>query len=556
MPPVPAVELSTGLGFNVDPANPWELQMAKDAGAIEVRMQPSWSSVENMSGQLALPAVFKSSLSSMASLGLQPLLVAAYGPPYASLGTVTLSSAASTGQSVLHLQPSAVLSQAKPNQDLILEPNKTQIVAVGHWSYGGALIAGITSNTLTLASPLTVNLSQGAQLQINHVAYPPAGDTTADPSVKAYVRYVTFLADQVASYGLTGRVEIWNEPKWTHDPWDGGIACYYSSPPSGTSCHSPNMAFARALFDVTPPASVRFNWGGTHKTGSRSLIAGANSPIGMVPTKAQILGSVSSESFHPYGPTPETHAWDPACLTASTTTASNLFKNCTLSGENTGSNVKLEAFFSAQHLASDGWTIERNITELGIDTANDAARTRYLLRAYLTYHAMGMRRVNFYRLADGAANTQNYGIVDKTTRKPFPAYNAIKAFMGDVGSLSGAALPVQSKDLPSVASYEGKSTWPLMVVPIVGRPDASAAGNTVLLALWQRTYLTGNVTAFENITSPPAAVVDVHIPAALHLSGAWSLADRSPVTPYCGSTSSDIKVLVADDPVVVEFEPN
>lgn len=43
----PASQLYSGLGFNINPANEREFQMAANAGAVEVRMQFSWEAVES-----------------------------------------------------------------------------------------------------------------------------------------------------------------------------------------------------------------------------------------------------------------------------------------------------------------------------------------------------------------------------------------------------------------------------------------------------------------------------------------------------------------------------
>src|SRR5216683_2633786 len=87
---IPASQAASGLGFNINPANEWEFRMAAEAGAVEGRVQFSWEAVENFDGDLALSPAAENALGWFAQYGLQPLIVAAYGPPRRRVLTITV----------------------------------------------------------------------------------------------------------------------------------------------------------------------------------------------------------------------------------------------------------------------------------------------------------------------------------------------------------------------------------------------------------------------------------------------------------------------------------
>src|SRR5260370_2747648 len=85
---------------------------------------------------------------------------------------------------------------------------------------------------------------------------------------------------------------------------------------------------------------------------------------------------------------------------------------------NAGSNFKSAVRYNLRNLIDNGWSIEQNITETGRDTTNQLAKARWIIRQYLLFQALGIPRINFYRLAD---NGGHYGFVDPTTPMPPPA---------------------------------------------------------------------------------------------------------------------------------------
>jgi len=548
MPVVAATQLRNGLGFNVDPSQLWQLQAAHDAGATEVRMQFDWPSVERSAGQLALPKQFEDALANSVQLGLEPLIVAAYGPGGPSLPTLTLASPAVPGDTSIRVAERGTLAQVVLGSAFIIGADGQQLVSQSYASYFGGLVTNADQQTgqIFLAAPVSRALSIGTQVKIVNRLYKLAGTGPNDPSVQAYIRYVQFLAGRIASYGVAGRVEIWNEPPWEGDRWDGGAPCFFARAAQRVGCVDYNFSFALALMATTPPGRVRYNWGGTHKTGFASVLAGGNIGIPATRTRDEILNSVASESFHPYGASPEHHAWDPQCLAQS---GSNPFP-CSLPGTDATSNFKWARKLAEDHLSTYGWTIEQNITETGVLTSNQAAKTRFILRTFITYHALGFQRINFFKLADGSASTSNYGFMDAGLHTAYPVYNALKAFLGDLDALeTPTALPATTS-LPSVVSYQG--TWPLMVVPIVGI-RASTAGTSVLLVLWQRTYPSGG-GQFDTIISPGPGQANVKLPTGLHPTGAWSLTDRSP-SKFQVQADGTISINVTDNPTVLQLDP-
>src|SRR5436309_1435378 len=78
---------------------------------------------------------------------------------------------------------------------------------------------------------------------INEILYPSATTANANdaPQVE-FGNYVSFLASDMASRGISGEIEIWNEPPWIDDSWDAR-GYLYDSFPAG-AVYSPNFGFA------------------------------------------------------------------------------------------------------------------------------------------------------------------------------------------------------------------------------------------------------------------------------------------------------------------------
>ncbi len=326
-------QLSSGLGFNLNPVNEWEFQIAAEAGAVEARVQLSWEAVENVSGDLALSAQSETALNRFSQYGLQPLIVAAYGPPRQRILTLTVAADVPSGSYVILVNED--VSGVEIPDCHLQRTSGAQIVPEGKWAYYGALIhaVDVDHRTVTLAARTNVSLAAGDALAVNRLRYPSVATTDPnEPSIAAYARYAQFLAGRVDAHGLAGRVELWNEPPWAHDPWDTRYR-FYDTPPPELERPAVQFGFAALLQTTFAPGNVRYNWGGSHKSGFNSLLGSRMSPH---PTRDQAANSMSSESFHPYGNSPEDHAWDPTCLAD----FSRSEFTCHLIGTNPGSNFK------------------------------------------------------------------------------------------------------------------------------------------------------------------------------------------------------------------------
>ena len=447
-PPLDAPRILDGLGWNVALTNEWEFEKVRAARGREVRVQFAWEQVESFAeGKLALPPKFEQALKWCQKYELEPLIVAAYGPPRARLMELTVTRDVPAGSTVLPVTAEA--GQGKQLTDIqvpachVLKAERNQqLVRNSKWGYYGALIAAVDAGqgTLTLAAATEAAVPAQTKLVVNQLRYPSVAtiDPT-DPSLAAYHRYVRFLADQIAAHGLKGKVEIWNEPPWAHDPWDHREAFYDQVPAGVTPKASPNWGMLRTLLTDTLPAGVRYTWGGSHKSGSRGvLFLPAPSP-----TQAQIAASVSSEGWHPYGPNPESILWDSARLLQ----PGNVFEKG-LEGTNAGSNFKQGRQRAAANLQQHGWTVTQQISETGFETANQLAKARFAVRTFLAHLAAGpapqIDRINFYRLSEGEEAKPGFGMIDPRTRTEWPAYAALKALMNDVATL-GFAPPLTPK---------------------------------------------------------------------------------------------------------------
>jgi hypothetical protein len=537
---VSASQLAGGLGFNINPSNEWEFRMCAEAGAVEGRVQFGWESVESVAGELALSTASEAALDRFSQYGLQPLVVAAYGPPRQRIATLTAASDVPVGSYSIPVTED--VSAIDVPFSHIQRANGAQIVNQGKWAYYGALIHSVDldQRTLTLAARTSVALAAGDSLAVNRLIYPSVASTDpGDPATAAYARYANYLASRVDAHGLTGRIELWNEPPWAHDPWDTRYR-FYDNPPVDLERPAVQFGFAKLLQTTLPAGSVRYNWAGSHKSGFNSLLGPRMTPH---PSLDQVLNSISSESYHPYGNTPEDHAWDPACLADFSLSEFT----CHLIGTNAGSNFKSAVRYNLRNLIDSGWSLEQNITETGRDTTNQLAKARWIIRHYLAFHALGIRRVNFYRLADSGGH---YGFVDAATQTPLAAYLAIQALVSDAAAIGFAALPYSQDDLPSVADYSG--SYPLTTIAVMGTQSLADATNSIVYVAWQRSYLTAG--DWLTLASPDPAQVTVRLPANTSAQRAYDLVTRESL-PLEMLDDDLVIIPVADNPVALSLAP-
>lgn len=556
---VSATQIANGLGFNVDPQNDWEFQLAQAAGATEVRIQCGWGAVEtqtsqNTSGGYQMPTTCVSALKSAATYNLHPLVIAAYGPPYHAIVTLKTTAAVPVGAYTIPVvATSGTLAQINIPYCHVYESDRTQLTATDRWAYEGSLITAVNTSvgTISIASKTAIAIPAGTVLLVNQNLYAsPATTDPTEPSIVAYAGpptsgyggYVGFLAKGISDAGLTGRVEIWNEPPWPHDPWDQRWRFYDANIPANLSQAGDQAGFVAALEPQTPPGGVRYAWGGPHKTGFSSLL-GTRNPH---PTEAQAQASINSEEVHPYGNDPEDNGWDPGCLALL-----NGWFQCNLSGTDPNGNIKAAAQYNLQNMASYGWGIEQDISETGTLTQDQIAKARYIMRQYVMYQGLGIKKIDFFELADAGAN---FGFIDLSTSTPtiMQPYTSLKSFMADIKSITGAATPTfATANFPSVAKYAGY--YPLSTVQITGSTSSVVGSNALMFVVWQRSVVANLTDSWLALPSPQPVPVTIQIPNGTKATVATNLSTRANV-PFTVS-GLNVTFNVTDDPVSVMLVP-
>jgi hypothetical protein len=585
--PTPASVYAHGLGFNVHPAHEWEFALAKDAGATEVRFGVSWDMValDDAGAPFALDrgdaGASETALGYCTKYGLEPLVVAAYGPPRTELpAPLTFSSLAQNGTciGVNEAIPAAVTSNFAVGTWYIGRKETTGynglITADGTSAYYGALITALGCNgelgpphSVRVSSPVTLTLLANDILGITRIAFPSVTtESPSDPSLVAFATYAEVLANRIGAHGLTGRVEIWNEPPWAHDPWDCR-ARFFGSQDAGVACESPNFGMAATLFGSNPPAGVRYVWSGTQKSGFHSLL-GQRYQVAMGGGPTQSQASVfASETLHPYGASPEWAAWLPACIATAT---DRDWARCYLAGTpgptDNEPSLKLAVVLANEHQADAGWSLPHDISETGIflgsTDADNLAKARFAARTYLTYLSLGLARVNFYRLWDapavnGTSRGTSYSFTDPGwnadaggAAQPQAAFTAIAGLVADTMRLE--TTPASAPLAPMVASYQG--TYPLMYVPIYGTSSGNS-NPSVLFVSWQRSYpvppdggtpSTLKQSDWVSSTASP--------PAGYRVTGARNVTTRECV-PVAQDSAGYVVFNVTADPVEVELDP-
>ncbi|MDE1163393.1 MAG: hypothetical protein PW792_15830 [Acidobacteriaceae bacterium] len=556
---VTATTIKNGLGFNVNPANAWELQQAAAAGATEVRIQCGWQATEvqtaqNTSGGYVLPAGCVTAMQAAKTYNLRPLMIAAYGPPYHAIVTLKTTTDVPVGTYTIPVTAtSGTLAQINVPYCHVLQQNGVQFTALGRNSYAGSFITAVdtSASTLTISAVTSVAIPSGTLLTVNQLLYPSVKTATAtDPSIAAYAGpatvgyggYVGFLAQTMKDYGLTGRVEIWNEPTWAHDPWDMRQHFYDANIPSDVSQALDQSGFVTALEAQTPPDGIRYEWGYTHKSGFNSLLGSRNPGV----TQASVSMNLNSESFHPYGNDPEDGGWNPQCLAAGTA-----WGLCYLDGNDPAANFKYAVQLNVLQIQKYGWGIDQGITETGTSTGDQNAKARFIMREFPMYMALGMKWIDFFQLA---TPQPGYGFVDSSTTPGtvLQPYLAIKGFMGDVAAISGTATPTfTAANLPTVASYTGY--YNLSIAKVTGSTSATVGSNSQMFIAWQRSIVANQTLSWLTMASPAAVPLTITLPAGMKASSATNLTTRTSVA--FTQTGQNVTFPIADDAVELLIVP-
>ena len=585
---ITANQASNGLGFNLDPNQDWEWAAAAAAGATHARIQCSWSIVEQQTAPpLNAPASVQYIEDPNCALGLQsaqkydiqPTVVAAYGPPFHTILTVTIPGGAKKGATSIDIQyQSGVGGDTLANiafpHDYICPAflsSSGQMVTkcssqfTGRHSYQGTLVTGVkltdsTHATISLASALTNALpADTTPYIVQEILYPStANENAADASVKAYGDYVSFLANDVAAHGLKGDIEIWNEPPWANDPWDQRAGLYDSGMYTGTSEFGANFGFAANLMNRTFPSGVTATWNGTSGTSNGSLLNGNMQKYSGV-ALTEPSTTITSESFHPYTSAygnPEDDMFEMSCLQGEVNSSHAL--NCMLPGTEGQSNLFQSILSSLQQQAiNPTYGIGHSITETNQFppvAGLQMQQARAVLRQFIGFQADGITPIEFYKLYLPGNPDPSYSFVQEVgstgTYTPTPAYSALSGFMADLKPISNAPVTVYpSSTLPSIASYRG--TYALGAVHMVGARQ-NATANSDAFILWQISACKSN-SCWYSLASPSAAPVTVDIPAGLKVTGVTNLTTRASVS-YT-SSGQQITFNVSDDPIEILVDP-
>ncbi len=611
---ITAQQASNGLGFNLDPSQDWEWATLAAAGATHARMQCSWALVEKQTppprNAPATPQYVNDpnctrGLVSAHKYGIHPTIVAAYGAPNHAILTVTVPSGAPVGASTLVVEMASgvggdTLGSLAANYDYIC-PVALSAAGVpitrcasqfsGAHSYQGTLVTNVrhmdaTHAVLTLASALKVALPAGSsRYMVSEILYPSTiSFSPDDPSVAAYSNYVNFLASDMAAHGVTGDIELWNEPPWPGDPWTNRCNLYdaaLSPCPSFQKAtvgqmypNAPNYGFAANLQGRNFPPGITLTWAGTNFGSNPSLI-GPNMYRATGVHFRQPATLITTESFHPYGGpfgNPEDSMGTMDCLRDHARREISPVSNdgCYLSGErdtrNAGSN--LFAGIAADLIAKrkvPGGGIGHSITETNLGPipvnsvaegiAQQAAQARFNLRQFLGFQALGVTPIEFFKLWNGqkpspGAVTASFVDYDGVQATPLAGYTALAGLMTDLKPISSrpvSAYPDVS--LLSVSRYAG--TYPLTTVHLVGARKGSAA-NSDFFAVWQRSVCSTR-NCWNTLASPPEAPLIISVPPRMHITAVRDLLTRKAVDFKVSGSQCTLKV--ADNPVEILADP-
>ncbi|HET6145512.1 MAG TPA: hypothetical protein VFE02_18565 [Candidatus Acidoferrales bacterium] len=590
---ITAEQVSNGLGFVVPQDNQdWQFAAAAAAGATHVRFQCAWNNTEkqppppnNTSQGFSEDPNCVLGFASTLKYGLKATVVAAYGPPYHKILNVTMPSGASVGSTSITVQFASGVGGDTPRNlaspyDYILGADGSMLTGVHN--YAGSFITGVsnidaTHATVSLSSALTQSLPANTTTQyvINEILYPSAASFSADdPSVIAYSNYVSWLATDMAARGVTGEIEIWNEPPWVDDAWDNRGDLYDTFPATGSIRapvgNGPNFGFAANLQKRSLPKGITLVWAGTNKSGQNSLLLpGLLAATGS--TLIQPVATITSESFHPYGNTPEEMMWSPSCLQASVhaNSSPDAYQNCYLSGEKTGPNFLWAMQYALQaQTANRAYGLAHSITETGTAppiAGLRASQAKFVMRQFVGFQAEGVTPIEFYSISDSTMNDPSYGFVGYSgtgNYTEYPAYAAISGFMADVKRISNLPVAKYSDGtLASLNSYSG--TYPLSYVHIIGSRSAAAA-NSDLLVVWQRSYTPGcGGNGAANASScdspwilqppPPPGSATITIPAQMQLTSMVNADTRASVAHTF--SGQQVSFNVSDDPIEILLDP-
>lgn len=518
-PQVDAETLILGVNSNSALTAP-DLDAAVDLGASIIRIHPGWDGVENYAtGALALPSATVTALGLMAARNLTPMVVTGYGPPRSTIATMTLAAQAEIDATTITVVE-AVTSVDVPYCH-IQKGDGTQITS--RRAYYGSFIRAVdtATKTLTLASPLTVQLAAASTVKINRVRYPTV--TSVDPteaSTVSFLRYLAFVADEVDRLCGGGYVCLWNEAPWVNDPWCNRRRFYAVDADAdadgvpAAAGQDTCLGLLKGVVTLGMPATVEVINGASDLSG---FATGTNRSVYSDP--AVQVPRLAWDGIHPYGDNPERHAWYPDETDASY--GANWFQ--TVSPIYQTSNFRYAARQHDLFRASNGTAPRLAATECGAYLADNTLHARHILRRVLSLWAMNVSMVVLYALAEG----DTFRLMDPGDLNRRPAFAAIQRMIAARDAGAGGTAP-------GVLGWSGVQ-WDLMMC---------RAGSTVFA--WQRTE---HATDWTTVVSPAAATLTLsggdRVVSATNLLSGASVA-------YV-VTGNRVAVPIADDPVAIRF---
>lgn len=555
-PPRPAAKARFGYNVQAVPADNAHVDLAVAGGATLLRDQYAWNSVETYQvgggGALALGSAGEAFLARCAFHGVQPILVAGYAPPW-----VTLGSLVTTVDVPIH-SPAGTPIPVSAYGFTIDYPHcaaggsfATPVGLTARESYWGSIITSATSSAITLGQETQIDLPAGTHISIQRLAYAPPA-TSADPSITAFLRYVSFLAARIAANGCTGFVSIWNEWPWLGDWWDS-LAWQYDTIPSGVTMYPGSDAGTYGMNPMLIGAQGLALPAGVKIINDTSDLSGfAGTVVQTRSTPVPLTGNIAFDSLHPYADNPEGTAWDyygwgfspadllvlPAHFVNPDPTGQVNWWEAVNPGVDAGSNGRYMGF--ADDLVPNAPGIMA--TECGTSSASDLTQTIYLLRRVVSLWGLGIIPV-LYVLDDGTAPGSNTPAVAPSST-PRQAYTALQRLIATIAAMAPDTDGYGALGAPSVIGAPS-DLWPIMSTTIVGE-----RGHSVTF-LWQRTH--SESSGWTSIASPAPVNAEVSLPGAVSVASCVNLVTGAAVT---ATVAGDvITVPVTDEVVALRLSP-
>lgn len=505
--PRPATEAQ--IGMSVDPTIP-KLEALKAAGIDHVRMGPGWGHVEDYAtGALKLPTGAAEAFDFMAKNEMHPVSVAAYGPPNNLVAKLKIAADVPVGSLTIPLV--GPLPGLKIPCDFVslahTKLHKAQFITEPFYSYYGSIVAGSEGSSINLGAQTSVALTAGQELNLRRLRYQPIPDLNPNgKSVRAYMRYARFIAEEIVAHRCTGYVSLWNEYPWAMDKWPSLHGFYEEATRPANLVRDKGMAaiLRAALQQPHLPAGVNWINGASDKTGYNSILNQFKDMPGVL-TAASVNGW--REGMHVYsgrGPEAGGAGWDDELKVA----------NHTL-------DLRTNFVAMARWDRKSGFDIRPIATECGAFWEDPVAQARENLRRVASMWGMGI--VPFLGMKETPTGSLSYLALQRLA--------ALRDSLGSGGDAS---------QCPSVASVTGNE-WPIMSVALHGE-------NGALLLVWQRTWALlpkdepGG--GWANIPSPPPATVTLALGTAGRVMSIQNVRSGQ-------SLPSELTVPVADDPIAI-----